>query len=363
MGICRFFWSLSKPAQDALLWTLQCASDQINFGSDSEGSQTRYIAGTQVCRRAFQRMLGVGCGRLNRTRKRFRGKDERSLRGPMPKAAVAQASVDTFMRQMYYSTAESMPTGLLPGGVSMPDEETRMKLLGQLMADALEGTAMRASKLDPRVLSQRELPPGNWAQLFLLYQAHCLAKDIPAASRATFYACTRTWRKTLKFRHRSKHSLCVTCDKLKSQMRCAKGFVEHARFADLLLGHLSLTWRCRQVYWNIREQSRAHQDVLCVIFDGFDKSKPALPRWAHGRLPKAAVFERVNRPHMQVSAALAHGYGCHIYISEEQASCGGSYTWECLFHLMDDVAHACRTASRPMPSSRLVCQAMFCLVV
>lgn len=99
----------------------------------------------------------------------------------MPKAAVAQASVDTFTRQMYYSTAESMPTGLLPGGVSMPDEET----LGQLMADALEGTAMRVSKLDPRVLAQRELPPGNWAQLFLLYQAHCLAKDMQVEQPST----------------------------------------------------------------------------------------------------------------------------------------------------------------------------------
>ena len=102
--------------------------------------------------------------------------------------------------------------------------------------------------------------------------------------------------------------------------------------ADELLGHLRPTWQCRQTYWNAREQSRSHQDVLCLTYDGFDKSKPVFPRWAHGRQPKLPVFERVNRTHVAVSAILAHGFGCLIYLSEEGNTAGGEFSWECIMH-------------------------------
>ena len=80
-----------------------------------------------MCRRAFARLLGVGCGRLQRARKNFNGLDERTLksRGPATftftdssagnggRPAVATASINTFMRKVYYSISESMPTSFL----------------------------------------------------------------------------------------------------------------------------------------------------------------------------------------------------------------------------------------------------------
>ena len=94
MQVCLLFWSLSKPGQDALLWSLQSNSMQGD-GSDNESDDSNddsssshinrhvqwYIGGTRVCRRAFMRMLGVGCGRVNRTCGRFQGLDERGLAG------------------------------------------------------------------------------------------------------------------------------------------------------------------------------------------------------------------------------------------------------------------------------------------
>ena len=87
-------------------------------GSASSGEQVAkymnwYLAGSQVCRRAFQRMLGIGNARLSRTRARFQGQDERTLKGQSSRsrAAVASASVEMFMQKMYYSISESMPTG------------------------------------------------------------------------------------------------------------------------------------------------------------------------------------------------------------------------------------------------------------
>lgn len=236
---------------------------------------------------------------------------------------------------------------LLPNGMEMGDEEAREKLLEELLNDALTGPTARIATLDLKKLAHRELPPGNWAQLYLLFQAFCLANETACASKAVFYRATKPWRKVLKFRPVSKHSICEVCDKLKSKMRHSTCFVDHAAAADQLLGHLRLTWQCRSAYWNAREMSRAHQDVLCLIFDGYDKSKPVVPRWAHGRAPKNAVMERVNRTHISVSAILAHGYGALVYLSEEGNTAGGEFSWECLLHAIDCCRDEDRARGRP----------------
>ena len=93
--------------------------DDDDDDSDSEGKtsgrrkQVQYfLNGVQVCRRAFQRMLGVGCSRMNRTRARFQGQDERKLQGhgSFARPASATTSVESFMQKLYYSVSESMPT-------------------------------------------------------------------------------------------------------------------------------------------------------------------------------------------------------------------------------------------------------------
>ena len=240
---------------------------------------------------------------------------------------------------------------LLNKEMNLNDDATRTKLLADLMQDALEGPTSRISRLDPKLLAARELPPGNWQQLYILYVASCAASGTESASRSTFYCATKSWRKTLRFRHRSQHSTCGICDKLKSRLRACKDFQAHARCADDLLGHLTMTWRCRQVYWSARATSRARQDLLCIIYDGFDKSKPMLPRWSHGRLPKIPVFERIPRTHLAVSATLAHGWGCCVFLAEEGVSTGGSYSWEALFITISKCWEAARQRGISFPSS------------
>ena len=242
---------------------------------------------------------------------------------------------------------------LLNKAMDLDDEETRAKLLAELMHDALEGPTNRIMKFNPKKLAARELPPGNWQHMYMLYTASCQANGTEAACRSTFYSVTTTWRKTLRFRHKSQHSVCGTCDRLKANMRAAKTFQCHVQAADLLLGHLTLTWRCRQTYWAAREASRAKQDVLTIIFDGFDKAKLALPRWCHGRLPKTPTFERVNRPHLNVSATLAHGWGCMIFIAEEGVSTGGSYSWEAVLLTISQCWESARQRGLTFPSSSL----------
>lgn len=220
---------------------------------------------------------------------------------------------------------------LLSNSMDLTDEDARAKLLHQLMNDALIGpTAKIANTLNPKQLAVRELPPGNWAQTYILYQSFCLAQDLDCASRATFYQMTQEWRKCLKFRPFSKHSLCNTCDRLKSRMRHCKDFMAHASAADDLLAHLKETWECRKMYWNARQLSQSHHDVLCLCYDGFDKSKPVLPRWAHGQLPKHPTFERLSRTNVAIAAVLAHGHGCFVYLSQEGGVGGGTFSYSVL---------------------------------
>ena len=104
LQICEFFWNLSKPAQDGLLWSIQALNGPRATGDDSSGSdsgsdlsdesssnsrmqsqKTKWFLGeVRVCRRSFAKMLGIGQSRLQRTRHRFEGLDERTVAGHCP---------------------------------------------------------------------------------------------------------------------------------------------------------------------------------------------------------------------------------------------------------------------------------------
>ena len=85
--------------------------------------------------------------------------------------------------------------------------------------------------------------------------------------------------------------VCQTCDRLKPEMSHADSFVTHASAADRLLAHLTMTWKCREQYWNTRSASCSQQELLCIKVDGYDRSKPCLPRWSQGRPPKGGAFD------------------------------------------------------------------------
>ena len=74
MMITQAFWRLTKPAQDSLLWSLQ---HEVGPGRKRWSMQ-----GYPLCKDAWATFLGVGKHRLNRCKKRFHGKDLRSISGP-----------------------------------------------------------------------------------------------------------------------------------------------------------------------------------------------------------------------------------------------------------------------------------------
>ena len=150
--ICVAFWAISKCAQDALLWSLQnsqrCPDEDLDdeLLSDAESvpvkwhidgrppsirflylsgdlfqetptcslAQSNHVQGHRVCRRAFLKFIGLGEHRFSRARHRFQGVDERcgsALRTGRP--SVLEADVNAFLARLYYSIAETMPTGFL----------------------------------------------------------------------------------------------------------------------------------------------------------------------------------------------------------------------------------------------------------
>ncbi|CAJ1357712.1 unnamed protein product, partial [Effrenium voratum] len=144
----------------------------------------------------------------------------------------------------------------------------------------------------------------------------------------------------------SQHSTCAECDRLRAQMRHSRDFVGHATAADKLLGHLRMAWLAKEQYWCARQESRNQDsDLLTFIIDGFDKSKMMLPRWSRGRMPKGTTFERHRRPHVNVTACLAHGYGCYIFMSDEHLGAGSSWTWECVMRSLERVFTVVRHGS------------------
>ena len=110
---------------------------------------------------------------------------------------------------------------------------------------------------------------------------------------------------------------------------------------DLLGVYIVFTWKgmiCGAQFWFSTARS------CCGFaagppYDGYDKSKPVLPRWPHhleGLSPDTSPPPRgrnygnqagfQNRTHISVSAILAHGYGCIVYLSEEGNVAGGTFS-------------------------------------
>jgi len=63
--------------------------------------------------------------------------------------------------------------------------------------------------------------------------------------------------------------------------------------------------------------------------------------------------DKFNRTGMQLSAAMCHGWGCEIFITYEQTSCGSSYTWESVLHSINSCWQAASEQGRSFPKSFL----------
>lgn len=96
------------------------------------------------------------------------------------------------------------------------DEELREELLRSLINRRLSGPVQEILDMKPGRLPVKELPPGNVAQLYMLYLAYMkVASWETPCSKSTFYVTAKEWWPCLRFRKKSDHAMCVTCQRLK----------------------------------------------------------------------------------------------------------------------------------------------------
>lgn len=104
------------------------------------------------------------------------------------------------------------------------DESLRQELLERLIDCRLMTPSMQLMyNFDPERLPMRELPHGNWSELFILYKAFVRTKldehNGGAACRATFFKVARRWKPCLKFHQQSHHAQCSTCSRMRAALQ------------------------------------------------------------------------------------------------------------------------------------------------
>jgi hypothetical protein len=71
------------------------------------------------------------------------------------------------------------------------------------------------------------------------------------------------------------------------------------------------------LYWSMRWSSRqaVQPEVVCIIIDSMGKWGSAWPKFNHDKVPHE--LEKISRPTMILTAALAHGWCTGLFFSLE----------------------------------------------
>ena len=93
--------------------------------------------------------------------------------------------------------------------------------------------------------------------------------------------------------------------------------------------HLREQYHSRLLYWQLRGFSRQHRrqspssggSVLTIIIDSMDKIMLVWPQYAF-RQPKS--LERLHRPRMVLTAAIAHGWTVEFSLTDDEVTPHGS---------------------------------------
>ena len=141
----------------------------------------------------------------------------------------------------------------------------------------------------------------------------------PMPSFRTFVRCYRSvWKKLLVIRRESQHARCQICSDLQAIMqRSNVPWSERTAAAKQLRQHHRDQYTDRMLYWSMRWSSRqaVQPEVICVIIDSMGKWGSAWPKFHHDKIPHD--LERISRPTMILTAALAHGWCTGLYLSLE----------------------------------------------
>ena len=112
---------------------------------------------------------------------------------------------------------------------SREEEHLKEELLKKLIHRKLTGPTVEIMEsMDPTKLPVRELPPGTTASLYVMYLAFCKVGHSGTSEpcgKSTFYNVFKAWSPALRFRQKSQHAMCVTCQTLKTAIHNASELI------------------------------------------------------------------------------------------------------------------------------------------
>ncbi|CAK9104022.1 Modification methylase ScrFIA [Durusdinium trenchii] len=303
------------------------------------------LLGHHVCQRAFRQLLGLGASRYTRLKRAARLHEPAPLDGrslPRRYSFVSQkdsldkrSKVVEFLEELWNTVAETMPeaTQLLPTKRKAAGESQLKPLRFRRRGKRLKAAAAEHRGQSVHDLSCRMLPPGSFKDYHRLF----LAKhpDMTVWSQSTYGA-------TLKVRASTQHAQCSVCHKHKAIIKKLGGDAA-ARQEQLVQfqAHLRRQYSDRCQYWSKRSASRlpvtpTGRQTICIITDAIDKSKFRYPRT---RLMTSKDFHSFQRPQMDMTTCIAHGFHVFLALSEPFQKKDSSWCAELVSHSLHCIGH------------------------
>ena len=324
--------------------------------------------GKDVCWPAYNKLLG--CSRRTTARHRDGALDMRREIGGMSvqRDAPQARLVHEFFLGLYRSAAEPMPhehymiKGSVDKNIEVEEDFVfrRSDVAEDDVADAWNPdrplTDDLAAFLGADVgVARRYLPNSTISSLYWLMvsQQSSEGGGEETPSWATFHRVwASVWHDYLRFRSKKQHADCRHCFKSRELLARCCGVQERINLAREWRLHLRATYHDRMIYWWCRYASRHNLDVLTIIIDSMDKAKLAWPQWPWGSVDK--TLDKMHRPRLVLTAALAHGYGTFLYVADEELSHGSDAFCDVLARVLEFVFRKCRETGKPFPRHLVV---------
>ena len=313
------------------------------------------LFGIPLCKRAGYYLCQVGSPRRKRIRE---GLADRRFKGRRPQLRDSETpqtrSVLQFLWLQYHKHAETLPahckfdlreTGPFSAKNSKPFARGLARAFDAEALERMVGTATfysqslakppATTQMGPGLLRGplRFLPPGKTLYLFWEYKAWAQRARELVACWSLFCKMYRAVHPCLRFRSKSEHSTCHTCDMAKKALsRSRYSPAEHAQEMESYERHLTKVWADRQTYGNsaalslelglackspppgttaktILTQPNAQ---VCIIADGIDETKFKVPKHE----PKTKDTDKLYRPALHVHGVWAHGFAYQMSIGD-----------------------------------------------
>lgn len=222
------------------------SSDSSSSSNDVGHRVTWYLDNHRVCRQGLQIALGISCRRLSRTRRVHHGFDLRRLQTSRRESPITDV-LNTFFSHVYWGLAEFMPHD-----ASNVQQNTLKIDVVEAVKALWEQARHMPIASDVSNLSRRYLPPGKAVDLYCLLMAQCHQANIPVPSSTTFKRAWRRWRRVLRFRKSSTHSVCSTCFELRHAISNSKSTFDRMQAQVLYLNHINEQQADREIYYGMR---------------------------------------------------------------------------------------------------------------